>query len=128
VIGLGVIKGGMGLYAATAGGGKVAAEEVSKTVTEDAANVLGKELNGTVSQLKNGYKVEIPNRNKPIVVRVMNEGSGGRANPYYRVSIDGKGSLKLEGTLSSDRGLTHIDMTDDYLSQIETMINKYLGK
>ncbi|MGO5136354.1 hypothetical protein ACTQ31_06395 [Clostridium butyricum] len=108
-----------------------ATKGVSKTVfttTEDAANVLGKELNGTVSQLKNGYKVEIPNGNKPIVVRVMNEGSGGRANPYYRVSIDGKGSLTLDGTLSSDRGLTHIDMTDDYLSQIENTINKYLGK
>lgn len=58
----------------------------------------------------------------------MNEGSGGRVNPYYRVSISGKGSLTLDGTLSSDRGLTHIDITDNYLKQIVNMINKYLRK
>ncbi|GIO41755.1 hypothetical protein J41TS4_15130 [Paenibacillus apis] len=40
--------------------------------------------------LKNGWKVEIPNGKKPIVVRIMNEGSGGRTQPYFRVSIDGK--------------------------------------
>ncbi len=27
--------------------------------------------------------------------------------------------LKLDGTLSSNIGLTHIDITDNYLSQIE---------
>jgi hypothetical protein len=41
----------------------------------------------------------------------MNEGSGVRTNPYYRVSIDGNGSLTLDGTLSNDRGVTHIDIT-----------------
>lgn len=96
--------------------------------TEDAANVIGKNLSGTVSQLKKGWKVEIPNGRKPIVVRIMNEGSGGRTKPYFRVGIDGKGSLTLDGVLSNDRGLTHIDMTDDYLEQITNMINKYLGK
>ncbi|WP_315077928.1 hypothetical protein [uncultured Clostridium sp.] len=98
--------------------------------TEDAANVIGMNLNGTVTvtQLKNGWKVEIPSGRKPIVVRIMNEGSGGRTKPYFRVGIDGKGSLTLDGVLSNDRGLTHIDMTDDYLEQIMNMINKYLGK
>ena len=58
----------------------------------------------------------------------MNEGSGSRAKPYFRTSIDGKGSLTLDGILSNDRGLTHIDMTDDYLEQITNRVNKYLGK
>ena len=34
-------------------------------------------LGGKASLLKNGYKVEIPNGRKPIVVRIMDEGSGG---------------------------------------------------
>ena len=61
--------------------------------------------------------------NKPIVVRIMNEGSGGRTQPYFRVSIDGKGSYTLDGLLSSDRALIHIDMTDSFLEQITKIIN-----
>jgi len=102
--------------------------EVIFKSTDDAANLVAKNLDGTLSELKNGYKVEIPNGNKPIVIRIMNEGSGGRPNPYFRVSIDGKGSLTLDGTLSNDKALTHIDMTDDFLNQITDMIKKYQGK
>ena len=58
----------------------------------------------------------------------MNEGSGGRTSPYFRVSIDGKGSLTLDGVLSTDRAFTHIDMSDDYLQQITNIIIKYKGK
>ncbi len=105
------------------GGGKV----IFKS-TDDAANLVSKNLDGTLSKLKNGYKIEIPNGNKPIVVRIMNEGSGGRSNPYFRVSVDGKGSLTMDGKLSNNRGLTHIDMTDDFLNQITDMIKKYQGK
>jgi hypothetical protein len=81
-----------------------------------------------LEQLNNGWKIEIPNGKKPIVVRIMNEGSGNRADPYFRVSIDGKGSLTLDGTLSSNRELTHIDLTNEYINQITNMINNYLGK
>lgn len=58
------------------------------TTTKNAASAVGKELNGTVTELKNGWKVEIPNGKKTIVVRIMNEGSGGRSEPYFRVSND----------------------------------------
>lgn len=57
----------------------------------------------------------------------MDEGSGGRSAPYFRVSIDGKDSLTLDGVLSSDRALTHIDLTDNYLEQITNMVTKYKG-
>lgn len=72
--------------------------KVKFTSTGDAAQALSKNLNGTVTQLKNGYKIELPNANskKPIVVRVMNEGSGG--------------------------------MTDDYLNQITKIVNSINGK
>ncbi|MCL6457003.1 MAG: hypothetical protein K6T85_03265, partial [Gorillibacterium sp.] len=95
------------------------------TTTQNAAKSVGKELGGTVSELKNGWKVEIPNGNKPIVVRIMNEGSGGRSQPYFRVSIDGKGSFTLDGKLSNDKGLTHIDMNDNYFKQIIEIV-KYV--
>jgi len=96
------------------------------TNTQNASQSVAKQFNGKLTELKNGYKVEIPNPaggNKPIVVRIMNEGSGGRTQPYFRVSIDGKGSYTLDGLLSSDRALTHIDMTDSFLEQITKIIN-----
>lgn len=58
----------------------------------------------------------------------MEAGSGGRNEPYFRVSIDGKGSLTLEGKVSNDRSLTYIDITDDALKQIDIMIKAYKGK
>jgi hypothetical protein len=92
------------------------------------ADEVASSLGGKASPLKNGYKVEIPNGRKPIVVRIMGEGSGGRGNPYYRVSIDGKGSLTSEGIISSDRGLTHIDLSENSLNEITNIINNYLGR
>lgn len=92
------------------------------------ADEVASSLGGKASPLKNGYKVEIPNGRKPIVVRIMDEGSGGRGKPYYRVSIDGKGSLTPEGIISSDRGLTHIDLSENSISEITNIINKYLGR
>jgi len=101
----------------------------SKTVftnTQNSAQTVAKQFNGKITELKNGYKVEIPNPaggNKPVVVRMINEGSGGRSQPYFRVSIDGKGSYTLDGLMSSDRALTHIDMTNSYLDQITNILN-----
>lgn len=97
--------------------------------TQGLADDIGSKLGGTISNAKGkGYKVQIPNGNKPITVRVMEAGSGGRNKPYFRVSIDGKGSLTLDGKISNDRSLTHIDITDDALKQIDIMIKSYKGK
>ncbi len=97
--------------------------------TKVLADDIGSKLGGTISSAKGkGYKVQIPNGSKPITVRVMEAGSGGRNKPYFRVSIDGKGSLTLDGKISNDRSLTHIDITDDALEQIDKMIKSYKGK
>ena len=107
-------------------GKKVSGAEIPtlNSLSDEVASSLG----GKASPLKNGYKVEIPNGRKPIVVRIMDEGSGGRGTPYYRISIDGKGSLTLEGTISSDRGLTHIDLSENSMTEITNIINNYLGR
>jgi len=34
----------------------------------------------------------------------MNAGSGGSSLPFFRVSIDGKGSLTLDGVISNYQG------------------------
>ncbi len=60
--------------------------------------------------------------------KVMEAGSGGRNKPYFRVSIDGKGSLTRDGKIFNDRSLPHIDITDDALKQIDIMIKSYKGK
>lgn len=57
----------------------------------------------------------------------MNEGSGGRTSPYFRVSIPDKCPRTIDGTISSDRGLTHIDMSDDAINQITKMIENIKG-
>ena len=104
--------------------------EENKTVkitTDLVAKNVAESLGGEITELKNGYKIEIPNGRKPIVVRVMSEGSGGRSEPYYRVSIDGKGSLTMEGQLSADKGLTHVNLSGNSLQEIKQMIEKYLG-
>ncbi len=77
------------------------------------ADDIGNKLDGSVSNAKGkGYKVNIPNGNKTITVRIMDKGSGGRDKPYFRVSVNGKGSITLDGKISNDRALTHIDITD----------------
>ncbi len=59
----------------------------------------------------------------------MDAGSGGRDKPYFRISIDGKGSLTAEGYFSNDPALTHIDIDNasDAVKQIENIINLYRG-
>ena len=106
--------------------GKVSGAKIPtlNSLSDEVASSLG----GKASPLKNGYKVEIPNGKKPIVVRIMDEVSGGRGKPYYRVSIDGKGSLTPEGIISSDRGLTHIDLGENSMSEITNIIINYLGR
>nr|WP_279626009.1 pre-toxin TG domain-containing protein [Streptococcus cuniculi] len=96
----------------------------TKVNLRNIADDVAESLSGSVSNLKNGYKVEVPNGNKPIIIRIMDQGSGGRTAPYFRVSIDGKGSLDLNGNLSSLRQFTHIDISDGSADQIVHIIKK----
>ncbi|MGT2964060.1 hypothetical protein [Streptococcus acidominimus] len=106
-------------------------EEVGKhynlSTLNDMANEIAEKTGGVVKQLKNGYKVEVSNGSKPIVIRLMDTGSGQRLQPYFRVSIDGRGSLDINGQLSSNRADTHIDISGKSVEQILDMIEKYRG-
>lgn len=108
--------------------GTIPKNTIKLPTSYNAAKSVSKKLGGTVTQLKNGYKVEIKNGKKPIVIRIMNAGSGGRTKPYFRVSRDGKGSYTLSGKISKDKGLTHIDMNSNYKNQITKIVNSIKGK
>jgi hypothetical protein len=95
-----------------------------ETVANDVAEYYGSE----VTPLKNGYSVKVDTGGKPITVRVMGEGSGGRSAPYYRIGVDGKGGLAPDGTFSSDRAITHTDLSPSSVNEIIGIINKYLGR
>ncbi|MEK3864618.1 hypothetical protein MHH60_14180 [Paenibacillus sp. FSL H7-0716] len=99
--------------------------------TKSAANSLGSKYGGKVVEASgDGWKVtNIANplsKNQPIMIRVMNAGSGGRDSAYFRVSVGNKGTLTLEGKLSSDMASTHINLTDNYLEQIQNMNINYV--
>ncbi|AWV32363.1 hypothetical protein CD191_06900 [Paenibacillus odorifer] len=107
------------------------AKPIARLDTKIAANSLSSQLGGTVVEARGeGWKIiNIANplsKNQPIMIRVMNAGSGGRERDYFRVTVGTKGTLNLEGKLSSDLASTHIDLTDNYLEQIQNMINNYV--
>ncbi len=111
--------------------GRIAKSTVKILDTKLAASSLGSKLGGKVIEASgDGWKItNITNplsKNQPIMIRVMNAGSGGRSSAYFRVSVGNKGTLTLDGKLSSDMALTHIDLTENYLEQIQNMINNYV--
>lgn len=80
----------------------------------------------------NGYEIEIPNlvKNRTVTVKVENSG-GQRTNPYFRVTVRNtntgaqKGTVDSEGNLESNRGETHIDLNDDPVGAITSVVDKY---
>ena len=109
-------------------GAKVASQ-ASVSKAEDLIKQISQKLEKPVIPLKDkGYKIEIPHKDRRVVVRVMEQG-GGREN-YYRVSIDGKEAFTKLGEASTDRALTHIDIgkssCEDILSLVES-ITKDIG-
>ena len=104
---------------------KLAGETVEIS-TKEAAEKIATVFKGTVELAEGkGWRILLPGKN-PILVRIMNAYSGGRTKPYFRAGVPGKGCFTLQGKLSDDRALTHIDLTENYLEQIEDMISKYL--
>ncbi len=69
-----------------------------------------------------GFAVKIPHGSRNIVLRVMAEG-GGRQN-YWRLSVSGKGAFTREGLTSSDKALTHIDVTRESFDDILRVIQQ----
>ena len=95
--------------------------------TINAANAVANHFGAQIINLNNGFSITVGMYGKkPIIVRIMNSGSGGRVMHYFRVSIDGLGSLTLNGIISADRALTHIDLGPDFLNQIIQMVRTFL--
>jgi hypothetical protein len=57
-----------------------------------------------------------------VMVRIMEEGSGGRSGPYYQVSVPGKGVYAIDGDTSDDMAVTHIRIEEDLLRSILNII------
>jgi len=95
----------------------------------DAAQTTARHFGTVASQAKNqnGFVINVLHGKKTIVIRIMGAGSGGRNLPYFRVSISGLSSLTLEGALSNDPLLTHIDLNSDFLRQIIHMIDTFMN-
>ena len=89
------------------------------------ADELASATGGSIKELRNGYTIGIPNGGRGIVVRIMSEG-GGRTN-YYRASIPGKDAFTVNGVGSTDRLLTHIDISRTSLQDILNIIRSVRG-
>lgn len=95
-----------------------------KNAAENVAKHFGTVVAGKAKNGK-GWIINITKNKKNFTIRIMDAGSGQRVKPYFRVIIPDKPALTLMGKFSIDEALTHIDLTGDYLTQIDTMINNY---
>ena len=94
-----------------------------RSLADNVAEALG----GTIKQTSNGkgFTVMVPNGTKQIAIRIMKEG-GGRTN-YYRISVPGKEAFTRGGKVSTDRALTHIDISRSSFNEIVSVVNKLKG-
>lgn len=97
------------------------------------AQELANKYNGTLSEAKNanGWIVKIANpfrKSHEIIVRIMGGGSGGRLEPYFRISIGSLGSLDETARLVTDRAVTHTSTGGNVLYKIVQIIEKYLNE
>ena len=96
------------------------------------AQELANRYNGTLRKKKNanGWIVRITNpfRNRnDMIVRIMGGGSGGRVEPYFRISIGSLGSLDEAAKLVTDRAVTHTTAGENIMYKIIQIIEKYLS-
>lgn len=87
---------------------------------------ITKAYGGSTKNAKNGKGkvITIPNKNQTIVVRLMEAGSGGRKEAYWRMSVGNK-ALNRAGNYSSNANETHITLQESSISTIIKLIKKY---
>lgn len=92
-------------------------------LADDVAEAVG----GVAKPATSGTRqvITIPQGNRQIVIRIMEEG-GGRSN-YYRVSVAGKEALTVTGEASVDRALTLIPIGESSLDDILRLVNRLTG-
>lgn len=77
------------------------------------------ETGGKLSAVSgDGWKI----KSGRFTIRIMNSG-GGRTS-YYRVSMQDVGALDQAGIGSSDRALTHLDITDSSFEEIKKIMEE----
>jgi RHS repeat-associated protein len=94
---------------------------LNNTFTKTIAQIIKKIVGGTITMAKNGMGWVI--KSGDFTLRLMT--SGGGRYFYLRLSKIGIGALTALGVVSSDRALTHIDMTLNNLIEIIKLILKY---
>lgn len=95
------------------------------------ADKIAHDLGGTIKAAKgDGWTVNIPitYNNKPseITLRVMNTSK--MNDNYWRLSVQGKPAVDINGNFSNDIVPTHIPITENTYDDIVNIINKLNGK
>ncbi|HKZ53980.1 MAG TPA: RHS repeat-associated core domain-containing protein [Anaerolineales bacterium] len=110
--------------ASSSGRGSIA-DYSTRAGREALASRVASETGGTEALARgDGWRVTIPRAaqgGRNIVVRIMNSG-GVRDQPYFRVSVDGKGALTLNGSWSDNPLFTHHTLTPDSLGIIKNLV------
>ena len=89
-------------------------------INEAIARGISKLIGGSISSASgNGWVLKVGK----LTLRIMTEG-GGRVN-YFRLSHATKGAMTILGAFSSDRALTHINITFSNIIQIVSTILKF---
>lgn len=87
---------------------------------------ITKAYGGTVKNASNGKGkiITIPNKKQTIVVRLMEAGSGGRKDAYWRASVGNK-SVNRAGNYSSNASETYITLQESSPKTIINIIKKF---
>lgn len=100
-----------------------------QAMIELGVSKITKAYGGEVKDAKNGKGkvITIPNKKQPIVIRLMEAGSGGRKEAYWRMSVGGK-SINRAGNYSNNAAETHIDLQESSPATIIKLIKKFKKK
>ncbi|WP_445491768.1 hypothetical protein [Niallia sp. 03133] len=81
---------------------------------------------GSTKNAKNGKGkvITIPNKKQTIVIRLMEAGSGGRDEAYWRMSVGNK-AVNRAGNFSDNANETNITLQESSISTIINLIKKY---
>ena len=87
---------------------------------------ITKAYGGVVKDAKNGKGkvITIPNKKQEIVIRLMEAGSGGRKEAYWRMSVGNK-ALNRAGNFWNNASETHITLQESSPSTIISLIKKF---
>ncbi|MFJ7408684.1 MULTISPECIES: SAR2788 family putative toxin [unclassified Lysinibacillus] len=97
-----------------------------KALIDLGVSQITEQFGGTVKTAKNnkGKVITIPNKKQEIVVRLMEDESGVRSDPYWRMSVGSK-SIDINGNFESKKEKTHIKLDESSPATIIKLIKKF---